>query len=293
MSNIPTPSPPATLLPPIQVPLVFFYPNTHTTSITNIFSKRSQTLKLSLAQTLTRYYPFAGKIKEVHLSVEWNDVRVYYVEARVNSHLSPDTRLTHGLLPREPINIEPKAGSNVATVQVNFFKCGGIALTMCTSHKIMDGLTYISFIKLWADTARGLKTECPSFIASALFLQNSSLPKDSSMVMWPSTVNQSKYVTSRFLLDASTLVGLKAKAASSKFVPVPSCVEAVLWLIWESAMAALNALNGSPKPSVFSLAVNLRRKTFPHLPKLSVGNLIWSGCPIPETLVEPREIVTN
>ncbi|GFZ13314.1 hypothetical protein Acr_23g0016990 [Actinidia rufa] len=97
------------------------------------------------------------------------------------------------------------------------------------------------------------------------------------MAMWPCPVNQSKYVTRRFLFDSSALVGLKAKAASSKVVPIPSRVEAVLGLIWKSAMAASNAVNGSPKPSVISLAVNLRRKTFPHLPKLSVGNLIWSA----------------
>ncbi|KAI8524911.1 hypothetical protein RHMOL_Rhmol13G0186200 [Rhododendron molle] len=85
------------------------------------------------------------------------------------------------------------AGINVVMIQVNFFKCGGIALSFCTSHKIIDRYTCITFLKAWADTMQGFALVCPSVIPSnSLFPQNPALLEDSTLVMWPSLLCQSR-----------------------------------------------------------------------------------------------------
>lgn len=268
------------LFPCAYVPLVFFYLNPETTtSLTDLISERSHTLKQSLAQTLTSFYPFAGKIKD-DLYVDCNDNGVYYVEARVNCHLleilrQPDTRSMHRLLPQDPTLAT--ARMNVVMIQVNFFECGGIALSICSSHKIIDGHTCTTFMKAWARTAQGSSLAHPSFIASSLFPQNCSLPKNSTLILWPKMFNQIKYVTKRFVFDASALARIKAKATSLSFVKNPSRIEALLGLIWKSAMAASKVRQGLQRHSVFSLAVNLRRKSLLPLSEFSVGNLIWSA----------------
>lgn len=270
------------LFPPAHVPLVFFYLNTQTTiPVPDLIAKTSLSFKHSLAQTLTTFYPFAGKIKD-RLSVDCNDEGVYYVETRVGNPIfeflsKPDTRLTRHLLPRESADeMDSTAGINVVMIQVNFFKCGGIALSICTSHKIIDGHTCSTFLKAWADTALGSGIACPSFIPSnCLFPQNPSLPEGLTLFLWSSRFNQSKYVTRRFLFSSPALTSLKTKAASSSFVPTR--VEALTGLIWKCAISASKSTNGTQKPSVLSLAVDFRRKLFPPPSKFFMGNLFWSA----------------
>ncbi|KAF7121324.1 hypothetical protein RHSIM_Rhsim13G0141900 [Rhododendron simsii] len=272
------------LFPPVHVPLVFFYLNTQTTSpIPDVISKTSVSLKQSLAKTLTLFYPFAGKIKD-HLSVDCNDEGVYYVEAPVDNNLSeflskPDVRLTQHFLPHDQsMDQMYPTGISLVMIQVNFFKCGGMALGMYCCHRIIDGHTCITFVRAWAETAQGSGTEViPRFVpCNSLFPQNPSLPKDSTLLMWPSMFNQSKYVTRRFLFDASALNSLKAKVASSSSF-VPTRVEALLGLIWKCAISASKSRFGFQRPSVLSLAVSLRSKFFPPPSQFAMGNLLWSA----------------
>ncbi|KAK2991043.1 hypothetical protein RJ640_019364 [Escallonia rubra] len=91
------------LCPTMYIPFVFFYPNNETNALTDVFHQRSQHLKQSLSETLTRFYPIAGRI-EHDLHVECNDEGVLYVQARVNEQLSnflskPNNQHIHKLLP--------------------------------------------------------------------------------------------------------------------------------------------------------------------------------------------------
>ncbi|KAL7165022.1 hypothetical protein ACSBR2_040835 [Camellia fascicularis] len=69
------------LMPPIYTPLVLFYAISggdgggDKKSDDEAASKRSQLLKNFLSETLTRFYPLAGRIKD-HLSVDCNDVLI-------------------------------------------------------------------------------------------------------------------------------------------------------------------------------------------------------------------------
>ncbi|KAI3925844.1 hypothetical protein MKW92_019325, partial [Papaver armeniacum] len=69
------------LLPPVYVPIVVFYPaNDGHESNNNDECSKANMLKKSLSETLTRYYPLAGRIRD-NILVECNDEGVDYIEA--------------------------------------------------------------------------------------------------------------------------------------------------------------------------------------------------------------------
>ncbi|KAK3034185.1 hypothetical protein RJ639_034325 [Escallonia herrerae] len=271
------------LCPAVYVPFVFFYPNNETNALTGVSHQRSQHLKQSLSETLTRFYPFAGRI-EHDLHVECNDEGVLYVQARVNEQLSnflskPNKQHIHKLLPYDLSSTDSISEPYVAMIQVNFFSCGGIAISICTSHKIIDGDSYATFLLAWAATARGSSEQVnPRFIGQSLFPQNPLLPKGLSFTIWPLIFKQGKFVTRRFVFNAQALAALKAKAASpSAGAQYPSRVMAVTSLLWKCGMNSSRARHGFQKPSVLTLVVNLRTRCSPPMPRHSIGNNFWGA----------------
>ena len=82
-------------------------------------------MKNSLSETLTRFYPLAGKIKD-DLSIDCNDEVAHYVEARVDFSLrefltKPHLLLLHRFLPCELVLKESNTGTHVINIQVNVF----------------------------------------------------------------------------------------------------------------------------------------------------------------------------
>nr|GEW40748.1 putative reverse transcriptase domain-containing protein [Tanacetum cinerariifolium] len=107
---------------PSYVPFIFFYPNnSNGNSINDIILQRSKLLKQSMSETLTRFYPFAGKYtNDIH--IDCNDEGVYYVEAKVDGDLSsflakPDYKLIPSLLPVPPNDKEPTLGYYLVMIQ--------------------------------------------------------------------------------------------------------------------------------------------------------------------------------
>ncbi|EEF52814.1 Anthranilate N-benzoyltransferase protein, putative [Ricinus communis] len=265
------------LMPSAHVPIIFFYGPINQTDM----SIRLPKLKQSLSEALTSFYPFAGKVKD-DLYIDCNDEGVSYTQAKVSCCLSdilgkPDSETIFKLLPGDSYFMESSGnGIPVAMIQVNVFKCGGVAIGTKTSHKIIDGPTSTAFLKAWAAIARGSgETVEPCFIAPSLFPQNDCLPKDTMLAIWPSLIKFGKGITKRFVFDASSVAILKARAASSLLVHRPTRVEAVSAFIWQCNMLASKAKHGCQRPSFLSLIVNLRGKKGTQLPSNSVGNLLW------------------
>ncbi|KAK1392167.1 hypothetical protein POM88_011223 [Heracleum sosnowskyi] len=140
----------------LYVPLMLFYLNNNTGNLNSVISDKSKLLKQSLSDTLTRFYPFAGKVRD-DFYIDCNDEGVYYIETRVNCSLSDFL------------------GQSPGDAMIN--SCGGIALCTCISHKLLDGATYSLFLKDWTSAARGSSSEIvnPSFIDPAFFPQIPSL----------------------------------------------------------------------------------------------------------------------
>ncbi|CAI9270454.1 unnamed protein product [Lactuca saligna] len=260
------------------VPIILYYPNNNGDSTSEAL-ERSLVLKKSLSQTLTQFYPLAGTIKN-DLSIDCNDVGANYVVALIHGRLDkflehPDHRLINGFLPFEPSFNESSAGSRVTNVQVNIFECGGIAIGLCISHKILDGAALCTFLKGWSNMARGAEEVVyPNLTSPSLFPATSSWLRDTSMGLTISLLSQGKACTKRFVFGSDAIARLRATAARNG-VQRPTRVEVVSGLIWKCAMAAAKEACGVQKPSCLTHFVNLRSKLAAKLSNHLIGNLVW------------------
>lgn len=101
------------------VPVILFFANADGAPP---FEERSGRLKKSLAETLTRFYPLAGRPRE-NSYIDCNDDGAEYVEARANCVLSdflkkPTPELLAHFLPIETEAPEAAAGGRMFLVQV-------------------------------------------------------------------------------------------------------------------------------------------------------------------------------
>ncbi|KAK9278510.1 hypothetical protein L1049_028077 [Liquidambar formosana] len=282
------------IAPPIFVPLIFFYHPKWDSSINH--SEKSCLVKKSLSETLTRFYPLAGTLKE-DFYVDCNDEGVEYFEACIAGELSeaikkPDKKILGQFLPFEPYGKGADSGRQVLlAAQFNMFTCGGVAIGVCISHKIADGNSATRFVKAWADTAsRGDNSPeamHPSFDAVFHFP-----PKDISGIMPTTGITTKDNIVSRsFVFDKSSITALreKAKAISadgSSQANQPTRAEAVSAFLWKRFMVMALSKSVKAKAKVFAAlhAVNLRERMVPPLPVHSFGNL--SQVAIAPTTVE-------
>ncbi|KAK4278474.1 hypothetical protein QN277_016315 [Acacia crassicarpa] len=247
--------------------MLLFYPN-----IENNFSNDGcERLKTSLSETLTYFYPLAGRVKENKV-IECNDEGVEFCEARVYGFVSdvlkqPNADLGHHFLPVDDAHL----GSGfLVKVQINLFDCGGLAIGVSFSHKIADASTIGSFIKAWSCTAIGCMTESmlPKYVMESHF-PSMEFSKDLPPLEIKPVLS---CITRRFVFESSDVTKLKAKA-SSKLVEQPTRVEATLALIWRCAATTSRINLGITKrPSKFSQVINIRKRTNPPLPETCVGN---------------------
>ncbi|KFK22994.1 hypothetical protein AALP_AAs50735U000200 [Arabis alpina] len=261
---------------PAYVPIIFFYKAEDLVSVSPEIITRN--LKSSLSETLSRFYPLAGRVEGV--SINCNDEGVVFTEAR-----------TDLLLPEflKNININsldrfsptsPGDSPNewpLLCVMVTFFGSGsGVAVSVSFSHMICDAPSMLTFLKNWATTAAKGKSNDPIHFAETTIYPpppppHVSLPSPS---MDHKKANlTSKFVINRFVFESSRIAELKRKAASET-VPVPTRVEAISALIWRCARNALRSNLLVPRPTLMLQAMNLRlRIPSTVLSRDAVGNL--------------------
>ncbi|XP_055833537.1 stemmadenine O-acetyltransferase-like [Solanum dulcamara] len=259
------------LIPAPYAPIVLFYPNLNDVRV----CEKSTLLKKSLAQTLSSFYPLAGRFKD-ELSIDCNDQGVNYVTTNVNSHLidflnEPNLESIGQFLPCQPPFKELGAGDCVTNIQMNVFKCGGIAIGLCIAHKVLDGAGLSTFLKNWA----GL-IQCPNLMANYFFPAEDLWLRDTSMTMWSSIFKKGNFVTKRFVFNDSAIDNLK-RMSTSPHIKYPTKVEVVSSFIWKCLIAASKEKNCSNKScnSLLTHIVNLRKRAAPALPENILGNLIW------------------
>jgi shikimate O-hydroxycinnamoyltransferase len=265
------------IAPSLYIPIIFFYHSNHGVGVDPF--ERSRSLKKSLAETLTRFYPLAGAPINEDFSINCNDKGADYIEARVPCKLSqvvdnPKAQELIQLLPFEPHHSCTEIGKEVLlAVQYNIFECGGVAIAVCVSHKIADGTSAVTFVNAWAGTSRGA-----SEVISSSFDAATHFPlRDTTGFMPNEAISKENIVTKRFVFNKSSIAALR-KEASVAFGPEdrgPSRVEAISAFIWRRFMAMAKAKQGNKKPKLFAAvhAVNLRERMVPQLPVHSFGNL--------------------
>ncbi|KAJ6332907.1 hypothetical protein OIU77_008872 [Salix suchowensis] len=288
------------LFPTTYIPMVFFYPANNSQDFKGL--QISTQLRRSLSQTLSTFYPLSGRVRNNSI-IESFEKGAPFVETRVKGSLfdflkEPQLNLLNKFLPCQPFGYESNAEATPqVAIQVNTFDCGGTALGLCFSHKIIDGATAMAFLDSWAANTRG---HCGEKINPCLFEASSRFPPQNELlVQLPLWVTENYLfkegnVTQRFVFDADAIATLKDKA-KSKRVPNPSRTEALTAFIWKSYTEACRSLRAQPRPSVSIHTVNIRQRTKPMFSRYSIGNL-WrhalAACELADTKIELNDLVS-
>ncbi|XXG48337.1 hypothetical protein AAC387_Pa02g2817 [Persea americana] len=262
------------LAPPIYIPMIFFYTGKDGDNLQQSY-QAAKKLKASLSKTLAIFYPLAGRIKDDD-TIDCNDEGAEILDARVKIQLfeflkKPHVEVLDQLVPGDILCTRSGAEDVPLAIQVNSFECGGVAIGVLLSHKIVDAAAMVEFISKWAATARGTNEEAKdvTLVSASLFPPRSSVSRH--MLPISETV-----VMRRLVLDANAIAALKARATGHPTLRPhpPTRVEVVSALISRCFMKARND-KGPATVSVPTHAVNLRGRMVPPVQHSCFGNL-WA-----------------
>ncbi|KAL8223809.1 hypothetical protein R6Q57_019284 [Mikania cordata] len=271
------------LSPKLFMPVVLFYrPNNGGNA-----EEKAIMLKKSLSQSLTRYYPFAGRLPSpASPYVDCNDEGVLFLEARSDTQLdtfqsmisSQDHQDLGQLFADGMVNFNNPTSTHLVAVQLTHFACGRLALATSLAHVIGDGCTLGSFLSHWASVARygsidhkEVVPNNPHYIQSPCaqpILPEAGMKK---MAPWKNLVSK------RFVFPNSKLSELKNMVVSEADGSINNATrfEVLTSLIYKTAVAAAIERSGSFKPSYLVFVANVRDKFVQKLPQSTVGNFLY------------------
>jgi hypothetical protein len=169
------------LLPAIHGNMTFFFPSFDSpTDLDLEFSCKSQLLQKSISETLTRFYPLAGRFTGGS-AIDCNDNGSLFIEARSNSPLSDflsksDCETLDLFLPTTDQETMELSKGSMWLVKFSMFSCGGTAISVSLTHKIADFATLITLLKSWTATCRGSSEPLAPQFTGALILPPREIP---------------------------------------------------------------------------------------------------------------------
>ncbi|XP_022878943.1 pelargonidin 3-O-(6-caffeoylglucoside) 5-O-(6-O-malonylglucoside) 4'''-malonyltransferase-like isoform X2 [Olea europaea var. sylvestris] len=237
----------------------------------------------SLAQVLPQFYPFAGRYIKKAYSVDCNDEGAEYVEAQVDSELldiigsGVEPGELNDLLPLE-VGAADLFTDPVLSIQINKFKCGGIAIGTCISHRIVDACSLGIFLSAWTKATRGDSTGEPIIpnFDSPFYFPGRNLGE---LDFGTSRTRDSNIVTKRILFGKKVIANLRDRVNHLyvKRERPPSRVLMVTSFLTEALLRSDRAKLGKPRACLIHVAANIRERTIPPLSKYSCGNLVSMG----------------
>ncbi|XP_023729538.1 acyltransferase Pun1 [Lactuca sativa] len=274
------------------MPFVIFYPNT---GIYPSSHDKTLPLKKSLSQTLTKYYPFAGRFAKLAPSfVDCNDQGAEFLEASIDSTLSDflkrsqhgdlDQFFPHGLVnqrsnrPDDDDDLQSNGVIPLA-VQVNHFECGGVAVAVSLSHKLADGSSFIHFLRDWAKTTQFCSREQKHEL-----LPNDDDPKFihfeyTNLNFNGLSLGSDECVTKSFMFPNAKINDFKLKVKamseeSGQTITNPTRIEVLTWLLYKSAVAAATKNYSGSDFQLIGVGhqTNIRHRLMEQLPEKSIGN---------------------
>ena len=276
-----------------HMPLLLLYPSynsDHSLKLIPDDASLSDLLKKSLSETLSKYYPFAGRLRSGSY-VECNDEGVHFVEAEIGCKLSE-------VLEKAPVKEEEEGLGHlfpactiwnhsskmypgvVMHVQLSHFTCGGVAIAVTLHHHLGDALTLCSFLRYWANLSlhsgdhKKLLHLCPRLVNELLPPSDDDSIKN---ISYPDKNWTTKEVVfpNRKLAELKVVVGNEDKldgiAEDQKYTR-NELLTALLYRCLVAAVAETNT--GADKGSVLIRGVNVRPMLDPPLPETSVGNIV-------------------
>ncbi|KAJ9555429.1 hypothetical protein OSB04_010043 [Centaurea solstitialis] len=279
----------------LYIPVVTFFPGSATGH--RSFESKTIELKNSLSQTLSKYYPFAGRTSRIGQTfVDCNDHGVDFIEAKYDSTLSDflqhfDHKHLDQLCPDDLIRYRPNRSvkendennminSPIMSVQINHFACGAIAVAVSLTHKVGDASSVFNFFNDWATMTRSKNKDAseminPHFITN-FQPRNIKVPK-----ILPYIEEDNDCVTRSFVFPNSKKNDLKAMAIkmATKFgqppITNPTFADCLTWLIHKCAVAAATKTNsGTFEPTGLGTMINMRSNFMEPLPDTTIGNVL-------------------
>lgn len=275
------------------IPMIFFYDAA--AGIPQINDR----LKASLSETLTLFYPLAGRIPTTDkVFVDCNDCGALYEEAFVDMEISEfldnvDLSQLDMFLPFSCVSMDDDGGCGddkpLAGFRVTAFGGGGVVVGACVVHTVVDGAATATFLRTWASVERnnGLLVKDYNFditASSRIFPPLNHSPFEWSSSAGGATADspKSKLVPKRFIFTAESIAALKQKSACRESIPNPTRVEALTAFLWKHMMLAATrstAKGGAGDPPtktiLLSHEVNFRNRVDPPLPPGAFGNISW------------------
>eukprot|EP00257_Ricinus_communis_P016811 XP_015575096.1 anthranilate N-benzoyltransferase protein 1 [Ricinus communis] len=140
------------------VTYLYFYPNPEAASFTSII----ESVKCSLAETLSYYYPFAGRIVQNPVTAEPEIVcdnnGALVVEGHANISLKKlEFYNLNQCLQGKLVSISPDFPLHV---QVTHYTCGGISIAFNFDHALGDASSFGKFLLSWSEIAQNKTLSC-------------------------------------------------------------------------------------------------------------------------------------
>ncbi|TMW82390.1 hypothetical protein EJD97_006047 [Solanum chilense] len=250
----------------LYMPFVFFYSNHQVATIPK--HQFSEFLTNSLSKTLTSYYPWAGSLKD-NATIECDDHGAEFFEVEINSSMNevihnPDLTFPKGL---SWGYLSLSTSGVLIVVQLSHFECGGIALSLCMSHKVGDACSAYFFLRDWARLTREPKLA----LSPPYFVQDSLMPSiQFDVPLFPTVIEPKKErrIQKRFVFSESKINALKALVVAESCVQNPTRNEVVSALLYKCAAFSSTTKSGR---SQLVQTSNLRSQT--PLPPTSIGNI--------------------
>ncbi|XP_074313048.1 stemmadenine O-acetyltransferase-like [Silene latifolia] len=291
-------------------------PNTQPIDIT--------TLKTSLSETLTSFYPLAGRSNS-ESTILCEDQGIPFIETRVNCNLddllnSPRKLYLLGkILPSFQLYMSfgqrPIDEIVHVAIQLNVFLCGGVAISFYMLHKILDGASAGVFLNYWAALVRAKSSTLnislnePDFEATIkafppipppINTNDSGADDNDGEKAIASNLAYLKSITvvgKSFVFNNEAIKKLKDKVVTSdNKLTNPTSFEAVTGFFWHhifaAACTAASLPNSDSGPSELFFTANVRQRMTPPLPKTSIGNIIKSVHAQVDTLCDISKHVT-
>ncbi|KAF8376945.1 hypothetical protein HHK36_030316 [Tetracentron sinense] len=143
-----------------RFPITYFY--VYPKPLFYSFTAILETLKSSLANALSHYYPFAGRIvtnsKTSEPEIICDNHGALVVEAHANITLKglDFYHLNHSLLGKL-VTVNPDFPVHI---QVTNYTCGGISITFTFDHALGDASSFGNFLLCWSEIALGKPISC-------------------------------------------------------------------------------------------------------------------------------------
>ncbi|KAI3470193.1 hypothetical protein Pfo_026856 [Paulownia fortunei] len=257
--------------PPMNLIRILYYPY-------DSVQGKSICLEESLAQVLPLFYPLAGRYNKEKLHVDCNDEGGEYsvaeVDCQLNQLIGAGLKIEQlsDLLPLE-VGAADEPTDPMLAVQINRFQCGGLAIGVCSSHRIIDTYSQTIFLKAWANAATdGGLVICPDFDSASYFPSENLPPLHHEM----SRTNNTSSITRRFVFDKLAISKLRESLSTEwRSERPPSRVVMVSALLTQALLRADRAKHGKSRASVIRQAINVRERTVPPLSKYACGTWVF------------------